>query len=284
VFARKTAYSRRMSTTASPRSLRVRSPAVAGIFYPGGASTLAASVDGLLAKQGAKTARRPRALVCPHAGYKYSGAVAAQAFSQIRDEDYEQVVLMGPSHRVAFRGVALPDVDAFETPLGSVPLAGKIGDLARSKLFVKANAPHEEEHSIEVELPFLQRTLRKFTLSPLVFGEVDEHAVALELSSLVTPRTLFVVSSDLSHYHDYETAAALDRETIDAVLRLDVQAVTHTEACGRSPLATLLQLAAWQNWEPQLLGYQNSGDTAGDKSRVVGYTAIAFYDRVTSAE
>ncbi len=273
-----------MSITASPRSLRVRSPAVAGIFYPGGASSLATSVDGLLAQQGAKAARRPRALVCPHAGYKYSGQVAAQAFAQIRDEDFEQVVLMGPSHRVAFRGVALADVDAFETPLGSLPLASNFSDLTRSKLFVKANAPHEQEHSIEVELPFLQRTLRKFSLAPMVFGEVDEHAVALELRAYVNPRTLFVVSSDLSHYHDYDTAAALDRETVDAILRLDVAAVLQAEACGRSPLATLLHLAAWQNWEPQLLGYQNSGDTAGDKSRVVGYAAIAFYDRAASGE
>ncbi len=152
-------------------------------------------------------------------------------------------------------------------------------NLGRSKPFVRSNAPHEEEHSIEVELPFLQRILGKFDLSPLVFGEVDEHAVAQELKSWVSPTTLFVVSSDLSHYHDYEEAVPLDRSTIDSILRLDVDAVSQAEACGRSPLATLLHLAKWQNWEPQLLGYQNSGDTAGDKARVVGYSAIAFYDK-----
>ena len=268
-----------MTPAASPRSLRVRSPAVAGIFYPGGATALAANVDELLALHVPKVARRPRALVCPHAGYRYSGSIAAQAFSQIRGADYDQVVLMGPSHRVAFHGVALADVDAFDTPLGHLHLTSKLGDLARHKLFFKANAPHEEEHSIEVELPFLQRVLAKFKLLPLVFGEVDEHAVALELGSLVAQNTLFVVSSDLSHYHDYDTASLLDRDTIDSILRLDVKAVSNAEACGRSPLAALLYLAASQNWEPQLLGYQNSGDTAGDKARVVGYTAIAFYDR-----
>jgi MEMO1 family protein len=268
-----------MSDNVSPRSLRVRAPAVAGIFYPGGASSLAANVDGLLKQFELKPTRRPRALICPHAGYRYSGAMAAQAFSQIRGEAYDQVVLMGPSHRVAFRGVAVADADAFETPLGQLPLTGKLTELTRSKLFVKASAPHEEEHSIEVELPFLQRTLSKFTLSPLVFGEVDEQAVAHELGALVSPTTLFIVSSDLSHYHDYDEAVSLDRATIDSILKLDIQSVSCAEACGRSPLATLLHLAAWQNWEPELLGYQNSGDTAGDKSRVVGYTAIAFYEK-----
>ena len=252
---------------------------MAGIFYPGGASALAASVDGLLSQVQTKATRRPRALVCPHAGYRYSGPMAAEAFAQLRDESYDQVFLMGPSHKVAFRGVALSDVDAFETPLGQLPLSPCLRNLGRSMPFVRSNAPHEEEHSIEVELPFLQRTLGKFDLSPLVFGEVNEHAVAQELKSWVSPTTLFIVSSDLSHYHDYEEAVPLDRSTIDSILRLDVDAVSQAEACGRSPLATLLHLAKWQDWEPQLLGYQNSGDTAGDKSRVVGYTAIAFYDK-----
>jgi len=269
-----------MSVHLHQKSIRVRSPAVAGIFYPGGASSLAANVDDLLSQAQAKAARRPRALICPHAGYRYSGKMAAESFSQLRGESYEQVILMGPSHRVMFRGVALSDMDAFETPLGQLPLTANLATLARSRPFVCTNAPHEEEHAIEVELPFLQRTLGKFTLSPLVFGEVDELAVAQELGSWVSPSTLFIVSSDLSHYHDYEKAVPLDRSTIDSILRLDIEAVSQAEACGRSPLATLLQLATWQNWEPQLLGYENSGDTAGDKERVVGYTAIAFYDRV----
>ena len=259
---------------------RVRSPAVAGVFYPGGASALAANVDELLDQFNPKaTGRgRPRALICPHAGYKYSGPMAALAMTQIRGQDYDHVVVMGPSHRVAFRGVALADVAAFETPLGQLPLSRTLEDFASSKVFVKGNAAHEQEHSIEVELPFLQRALGKFTLSPLVFGEVNEQAVARELTTLVSENTLFIVSSDLSHYHDYDTATSLDRETIEAILRLDVPAVGAAEACGRSPLKALLHLAAWHKWQPQLLGYQNSGDTAGDRSKVVGYAAIALYD------
>jgi MEMO1 family protein len=260
-------------------SVHLYSKAVAGIFYPGGASSLAANVDELLSKRQKKIVGRPRALICPHAGYRYSGKMAAEGFSQLRDEIYDQVFLMGPSHKVAFHGVALSDVDAFETPLGILPLTPNLTCLARKKPFVTAHAPHEEEHSIEVELPFLQRVLGKFNLSPLVFGEVEELAVAQELANWVSPATLFIVSSDLSHYREYDDAVSLDRGTIDAILRLDAEGVAEAEACGRSPLSTLLHLARWNNWEPQLLGYQNSGDTAGDKSRVVGYTAIAFYDR-----
>lgn len=261
------------------KSLRVRSPAVAGIFYPGGASSLAANVDELLSHVESKPARRPRALICPHAGYRYSGPMAAEAFAQLRGESYDQVLLMGPSHRVAFHGVALADVDAFDTPLGQLPITTNLDRLARSKPFLRANAPHEGEHAIEVELPFLQRTLRKFTLSPLIFGEVDEESVALELSNWVSPSTLFIVSSDLSHYYNYDEAVALDQSTIDSILRLDVQAVRQAEACGHSPLTALLHLAFWHKWEARLLGYQNSGDTAGDRTRVVGYAAIGFYDR-----
>jgi hypothetical protein len=251
---------------------------VAGIFYPGGATALAANVDELLSHAESKPTGRPRALICPHAGYRYSGPMAAEAFAQLRGEAYDQVFLMGPSHRVAFHGVALADVDAFDTPLGQITLTTQLDTLARSKPFHFANAPHEQEHAIEVELPFLQRTLRKFTVSPLVFGEVDEQSVAQELSDWVSPSTLFVVSSDLSHYHTYDEAAALDQATIEAILHLDTRAVSQAEACGRSPLAALLQLACWQKWQPRLLGYQNSGDTSGDRARVVGYTAIAFYD------
>ncbi len=261
------------------KSLRVRSPAVAGIFYPGGATALAANVDSMLSQVASKPLGRLRALICPHAGYRYSGPTAAEAFAQLRGESFDQVLLMGPSHRVAFRGVALPEVDAFETPLGQMPLAGQLDTLARSKPFMRADAPHEEEHAIEVELPFLQRTLGKVSLSPLIFGEVDEQAVAQELSKWVSPTTLIIASSDLSHFHTYDEAVTLDRSTIDAILRLDIEAVREAEACGRSPVATLLHLATWNQWEARLLGYQNSGDTAGDKDRVVGYAAIGFYDK-----
>src|SRR5664280_118790 len=269
---------RRTLSCMNPQLQRVRPPAVAGIFYPGGASTLAANVDGLLAGVITQSAGRLRALICPHAGYRYSGPTAAEAFGQIRGQSFDHVLVMGPSHRAAFRGVAIADADAFETPLGKLPLTAALDVLAKSKPFLLANGPHEEEHSLEVELPFLQRTLTKFSLTPLVFGAVDEEAVAKALNDWVSPSTLIIASSDLSHYHAYDEAVSLDRLTLDMILRLDAEAVCHAEACGRSPVAALLYMARWNSWEARLLNYKNSGDTSGERGRVVGYWAIGFYE------
>lgn len=260
------------------KSLRVRSPAVAGDFYPRDAAELVSTIDDLLSEARSTRFGRPRALICPHAGYQYSGKTAAEGFAQLQGESYDQVLLMGPSHRVAFRGVALADVDIFETPLGQVRVVPRLDHLAQTRPFLRANAPHQQEHALEVELPFLQRTLGEFSLLPLVFGDVDEEAVAQELSHRATPESLVIVSSDLSHYHAYDEACAIDRSTIDSILDLDAQTTRGVQACGRSPIATLLHLASWHKWEARLLGYQNSGDTAGDRARVVGYAAIGFYD------
>ena len=267
-----------MHHAGSTKSPRVRPPAVAGLFYPGGASQLAQSVDELLGQVRTQSQGRLHALICPHAGYRYSGVVAANAFAQLRRKDVEHVLLMGPSHRVAFRGVALADVDAFETPLGQVQLSDDSSLLDQSKLFIRSNVPHEQEHSLEVQLPFLQRLLTHFTLSPLVFGEVDELAVAEALKSWLKSSTLLLASSDLSHYHEYDEAVALDRETIDHMLQLEAESLGHEAACGRGPVSALLHLASWNHWQPRLLKYQNSGDTAGDRERVVGYAAIGFYE------
>ena len=204
--------------------------------------------------------------------------VAANAFAQLRDQEVEHVLLMGPSHRVAFRGVALPDADEFETPLGKVRLSDDTFLQAQSEHFIRSNGPHEQEHSLEVELPFLQRLLTHFTLTPLVFGDVNERAVAEVLKSWIKPNTLLVASSDLSHYHQYDEAIALDRETIDHILQLHAESLGHDAACGRGPVSALLHLARWNHWQPRLLQYQNSGDTAGDRDRVVGYAALGFYE------
>jgi MEMO1 family protein len=267
-----------MQHAGSKKSLRVRPPAVAGLFYPGGATQLAQSVDGLLSQVQTQSQGRPRALICPHAGYQYSGVVAATAFAQLCGRDVQHVLLMGPSHRVAFRGVALADVDVFETPLGKVQLSDDSSLLAHSKLFVRSNEPHEQEHCLEVELPFLQRILTDFTLTPLVFGEVDERAVAEALESWLKPATLLLASSDLSHYRQYDEAVALDLDTIDHLLQLDAESLGPQAACGRGPVSALLYLARWNQWKARLLAYQNSGDTAGDRNRVVGYAAIGFYE------
>lgn len=257
---------------------RLREPAVAGSFYPRDKAELTSQIDGLLARAQARDLKGLRALVSPHAGYVYSGPIAASGFRQTVGLDIDRVVVMAPSHRVPFRGVAVPDADAFATPLGTIPIAAVAHELAASPPFIIDSAPHEEEHSLEVQLPFMQRTLKQFELVPLVFGRVDEQAVAARLKSLVSPKTLFVASSDLSHYYPYDEAKKLDQFTVEAIVRLDVEALGSAQACGHSPILALVYLARALGWKAQLLDYRNSGDTAGDRSRVVGYAAIAFVE------
>lgn len=263
-----------------PRPEIVRYPAVAGVFYPQDPDELTRSVDALL--DGAEANRvegRLVGLICPHAGYLYSGAVAASAYRLLLDRAYRLVVVMSPSHRVAFRGLALPDCSAFATPLGRVPLWSGCEQLRRQRPFVLDSRPHALEHAIEVHLPFLQRTLGDFELVPIVFGTSDELIDFTPLLSLVQPDTLFVVSTDLSHYMPYERAKEVDRATLNVFLSRDAEAAHHAEACGSGPTATLLGLARSLDWSVSLLDYRNSGDTAGDKSRVVGYASLALTAR-----
>ena len=258
---------------------RVREPAVAGGFYPDDPNVLRAQVDGLISQAKARNIRGLRALVCPHAGYQYSGPIAASGFKQLVGLKFDRVVVMAPSHHVPFAGVAIPDVDALRTPIGLIPMSDVARKLAAERPFLVDSVPHAKEHALEVELPFLQRVLDRFELVPLVFGEVDEAEVARRLNEFVDARTFFVASSDLSHYYPYETAQRLDRATVDAIVNLDIDAlVKKGQACGKSPVLALVHLARLRGWKTLLLDYRNSGDTAGDRSRVVGYAAIAFLD------
>ncbi|MBN1607749.1 MAG: AmmeMemoRadiSam system protein B [Polyangiaceae bacterium] len=257
---------------------RIREPAVAGSFYPRDPAELTSQVDGFLAQVKPLGIKGLRALVSPHAGYVYSGPIAATGYRQVVGLDVDRVVVMAPSHHVAFRGVAVPDADAFKTPLGIIPISAAAHQLAASSPFVVDSEPHREEHSLEVQLPFLQRTLKQFELVPLVFGRVDEEQVAERLKGLVSPNTVFIASSDLSHYRPYDEAKQLDQFTVDAIVRMDVQALSPNQACGHSPIVALVHLAQALGWKAQLLDYRNSGDTAGDRSRVVGYASIAFTD------
>jgi len=258
---------------------RVRAPAVAGAFYPAEPQELRALVDDMLADAKVEPIAGLRALVCPHAGYRFSGPVAASGFKQLTGRKFERVIVLAPSHHVPFSGVAIPDADALRTPLGDIPVSNVARQLASVAPFVVDSAPHAREHSLEVELPFLQRVLGPFELVPLVFGDVDESLVADKLAPLVGARTFVVASSDLSHYYPYATAQQLDRETVDAIVALDIERLTKTgQACGKSPVLALLHLARLRGWKTKLLDSRNSGDTAGDRSRVVGYAAIAFFD------
>jgi MEMO1 family protein len=262
----------------SSRSTRVRPTAVAGTFYPDEPDALASTVRRLLA-DATGSAERPKALIAPHAGYIYSGPIAASAYAQLAPlaEQIRRVVLLGPAHRVALRGIALPGVAAFETPLGEIEIdeaaAASLRDLPQ---VVISPAAHALEHSLEVQLPFLQTVLREFRLVPLAVGDASTDEVAEVIERLWGGNeTLIVISSDLSHYLPYADARRTDRATVDTVLALEPM-LDHAQACGATPINGLLRAARKHGLAPRLNDLRNSGDTAGDRGRVVGYASISF--------
>ncbi|HEV7517332.1 MAG TPA: AmmeMemoRadiSam system protein B [Thermoanaerobaculia bacterium] len=266
----------------------VRPPAVAGTFYPESRADLEEMVTGLLAAARAAspegTRRVPKAVIAPHAGYIYSGPIAASAFMALagssgRAAEIRKVVLLGPAHRVPVRGLALPEAKGFATPLGVVELdpemARAASRLPQVRLQPEAHAP---EHSLEVELPFLQVLLGRFTFLPLVVGDASGEEVAEVLEAVWgDEETAVIISSDLSHYLPYDTARQVDRETADAILRLEGP-IDPRRACGAYPINGLLVAAERRGLVPELLDLRNSGDTAGDRRQVVGYGAFAFHD------
>ena len=260
-----------------------RRPAVAGLFYPSDPAELRVVVQACLAEGRARVAGRrqelPRALVVPHAGYVYSGPVAGSAYALVEPlaESVRRVVLLGPSHRVAFRGFALSSAARFATPLGEIQTdAAGAATLARLAQVRVLDAAHAEEHSLEVQLPFLQEILRDFVLLPVVAGDAEPHEVAALIESVWDgPETLLLVSSDLSHYHDYATAQALDRASAAAIEALRPEALGEESACGRVPLRGLLVAAHAHGLAARTLDLRSSGDTAGPRDRVVGYGAFA---------
>ncbi len=258
-----------------------REPAAAGLFYPGDPATLDADVRRELGSAHPSTScPAPKAVIVPHAGYVYSGAVAASAYALVarRRDEIERVVLLGPSHRVALRGLAAPRADAFLTPLGAVPVdrsaITRVLDLPQ---VCELDAAHAEEHSLEVQLPFLQRALGSFQLVPFSVGDASAEQVAEVLERLWGgAETLIVISSDLSHYHDSETARRLDAATTSAIEALRPEALGVESACGRVPVAGLLLAARRHGLAVHTLDLRNSGDTAGPRDRVVGYGAYAL--------
>ncbi len=264
----------------SCNSITVRPAAVAGLFYPGEPDELARSVARLLNGARTGTSAVPKALIAPHAGYIYSGPIAANAYALLAPARaaIKRVVLLGPMHRVAMRGIAAPSVACFATPLGRVGLDTQA--LARVRELphvVVSDEAHALEHSLEVHLPFLQTALDDFKVLPLAVGAADAQHVAAVLDAVWGgPETLIVVSSDLSHYLPYHEAQRVDRATCDAILALRTD-IGHAQACGATPVSGLALAAARRGLKPELIDLRNSGDTAGDKSRVVGYAACAFY-------
>jgi AmmeMemoRadiSam system protein A len=280
--------------------LRVRLPAVAGLFYPADKAVLSQTIDGFLEQAPARHLPNLKALICPHAGYSFSGLTAANAYKTLAGRDVQTVIVLGPSHYALFQGASLPDADVYQTPLGNVPISEKVQKLAGVGPFVLEprclverpswwtqapkpapaqgeDTPETWEHSVEVQVPFLQKTLANFKILPVILGEVDPEQVAKVLAGQIDDKTVIVASSDLSHYHPYDVAKDLDNRCIQAILNLDIEDMKTQEACGKTPILALMSLARQNGWKAQLLDYRNSGDVTGEKDRVVGYSAIAFY-------
>lgn len=274
----------------------IRQPAVAGMFYPDDPEVLAAQVghcldDGAkrLANLGSTSKGRPKAIVAPHAGYPYSGPVAGTAFASINPRRTEnadsldpitRAIILGPSHRVAFDGISAPTHHAFATPLGDIPLDRPvIDDLLDRGIVREYDRAHANEHSIEVELPFLKAvTDPSLKIVPLVIGEASMQETAELIEHLLGgPETVIVISTDLSHFLPYQVATDFDSETADLVLSLAGDQLTGRRACGYQALRGLLHLARRLQWRPALLDLRNSGDTAGSHDSVVGYSAFAFW-------
>jgi len=253
-----------------------RLPAVAGSFYPDQPQRLHETITALL--QDVKTGGKvPKAIIAPHAGYIYSGPIAASAYARLipAADAISRVALIGPSHRVGFMGLAVSACQAFTTPLGNVPLdLTAIKALLELPFVLELEQAHQQEHSLEVHVPFLQAVLHDFTLIPLVVGEASAEQISQTLELLWGgDETLLVVSSDLSHYHDYATAQRLDQATSALIENLDYQHIGADAACGRGPISGLLKLLQKKSLSIKTIDLRNSGDTAGDKRRVVGYGA-----------
>lgn len=261
---------------------QVRQPAVAGAFYPGQKQILANDVNALLdASQlnHSETGVSPKAIIAPHAGYIYSGPTAAAAYARLASvrDTIRRVVLLGPVHRVAVRGLALPGVDAFATPLGKIEIdQTAVASIENMPQVVVSPDAHAPEHSLEVQLPFLQSVLDNFKLVPLAVGDATPEEVSEVLDVLWGgEETLIVISSDLSHFLPYQTAQEVDAQTVQHILNLQ-HTLNHEQACGGTPVNGLLLAAKRHHLQPHLLDLRNSGDTAGDKNRVVGYASFAF--------
>jgi hypothetical protein len=285
----------------------VREAAVAGLFYPKDAAALGKLIEALLANVKEGPIENLRGLICPHAGYEFSGQTAAVSYKLLVGRDVKTAVVLAPSHYCLFEGAFLPRTDAYRTPLGLVPLSPKADELAKVSPFTSTpqcrverpgwwrqspmtapadgqDLPDTWEHAVEVQVPFLQRVLKDFTLVPVIYGNVDPAEVAKAIEPVLDDKTIVIASSDLSHFYPYDEARKLDDRCLTAVCTLDIERMKDQEACGKAPIQTLMHLAKSKGWRARFLDYRNSGDTAGDKNRVVGYGAIAFYAPAKAAQ
>lgn len=260
--------------------MHVKRPVVAGMFYPATVNELSATLDDLMQTAEVDADVRPYALIAPHAGYRYSGPVAASAYATLTPwaDQIGRVVVLAPSHRLGFRGIATSSADLFQTPLGDIPVdRAAVTQLKGLPGVVELDEAFAQEHALEVQLPFLQKVLSAFELVPLIVGEADSEEVSNVIDSLLSPETLVVVSSDLSHFLEYSSCQRRDRSTTALIENMQAEEIGPYDACGAFPVRGLLKSARRHGWRVRTLDLRNSGDTAGDKSRVVGYGAYEFY-------
>lgn len=265
---------------------QIRDPVFAGLFYPAQGTELKRTIAEHVTAAEKSTplgniAGHLRALIIPHAGYIYSGYTAAHSIQHLNGRSFSKVIVMGPDHRIGLPTAAISAVKAYDTPLGRLPLHPDAVRLRQtSNLFEYSPSSDRAEHSVEVVLPFLQYALGAFQLVPIVIGAGAPDRIAAVLEPVLNRETLLVASSDLSHFLPYQEAVTWDRATLELIKNLEPEKLMRrrNSACGRAPIAVILHLARTHSWQPRLLNYTNSGDTAGDRARVVGYPAVAFYE------
>ena len=251
--------------------MKTRHAVVAGAFYSASKEEIESMLDKFLKNvPNIRLEKELKALIVPHAGYIYSGQVAAYAYSLLKNSKKQKIILLGPSHSVYLNDIAADANDYWETPLGKVKLI--------QNNFLKSKEAHINEHCLEVQVPFLQTILKDFEILPLVVGDAAPKEISEKIINLLGNNTILIISSDLSHYQPYDMAVETDKNTIKAIQDLDYDKMEKKgDACGKIPIMVLIDIANKLNWKPKLLNYKNSGDVTGDKSGVVGYASFAFY-------
>ena len=260
---------------------KIKGSTIAGSWYPSDPGELRYMLEGFLSNVRDGGPREGvKGLISPHAGYVFSGQIAAHGYHRIRKDAFNQVIVMAPSHRFPLVGASVGNYTHFLTPLGKVPVSTRSAALAlQCPLVSTLTGPHEEEHALELQLPFLQMVLEEFALIPLVLGQMNDDQMKVLSTALldyVDETTLIVVSTDLSHFFPYEEAVSKDRVCIDSILNMDRTKAFEQEMCGKFPVLTFLNMALEKGWSPELLKYANSGDVSGDRRSVVGYASILF--------
>ncbi len=251
----------------------IREPAVSGTFYPSDKHELSQMIDKFLLDAKPVFNGKLKAIIVPHAGYIYSGPIAAYAYKLIKD--YKKIILIGPSHQVYFYGAAYDESEFWQTPLGKVKIYRPNID---SEILAPMEAAHLQEHSVEVQIPFLQKVLKDFEILPIVTGEVTPKELSEIIVQLLDENTLLIISSDLSHYLPYKEAVAADSVTCSAIANNNLpEFASKGDACGKTGIEVVMHIAKKLGWKCSLLKYANSGDTAGDKRRVVGYASFAYF-------